>query len=85
MFFLIKDASRPAVSAPIKAAATAGIPVKSTSSRRKVLATEPISAAVAAMGMELLNIIENPNTPQKLAINRRTSRETSLRFTEVKS
>ena len=39
--------------------AVTGIPVKSTSSRRKVLATEPISAAVAAMGMELLNIIEN--------------------------
>ena len=42
-------------------------------------------ATMFAMGMELLNIIENPNTPQKLAINRRTSRETSLRFTEVKS
>ena len=43
--------------------------VKSTSSRRSVLAIAPITAVVAAIGIELLNIIENPNTPQKLAIN----------------
>ena len=68
------------MAAPINAAAAAGMPVKSTSSRRRVLAIQPIRAAIAAIGTELLNIIENPNTPQKLAINRRTSRETSLRF-----
>ena len=34
------------------------------------LLVEKINAAMAAMGMVLLNIIENPNTPQKLVINR---------------
>lgn len=69
LYFLINDASSPAVAAPINAAAAAGIPVKSTSSRRNVLAMQPIRAVIAAMGIELLNIIENPNTPQKLAIS----------------
>ena len=45
------------------------MPVKSTSSRRSVLAIQPIRAAIAAIGTELLNMIENPNTPQKLAIS----------------
>ena len=67
--FFINEASSPAVTAPINAAAAAGIAVKSTSSRRSVLAIAPITAVVAAIGIELLNIIENPNTPQKLAIN----------------
>ena len=48
----------------------AGVAVKLTSSRRNVFAMAPIKAAVAAIGIELLNIIENPNTPQKLVINR---------------
>ena len=55
------------MAAPINAAAAAGMPVKSTSSRRRVLAIQPIRAAIAAIETELLNIIENPNTPQKLA------------------
>ena len=49
LLFLIKEASNPAVSAPIKAAAAGGILVKSTSSSRSVLAMAPIKAAVAAM------------------------------------
>lgn len=40
--------------------------VKSMSSSRNVLAAAPISAAVAAMGMALLNMIEKPKTPQML-------------------
>ena len=35
-----------------------------------------MTAAVAARGTGLLNIIENPNTPQKLAIRRRTKSST---------
>ena len=42
--------------------------VKSISSKRSVFATAPIQAAVVAIGIELLNIIEKPNTPQKLVI-----------------
>ena len=43
------DASKPAVSAPMKAASADGIWVKSMSSSRNVLAAAPISAAVAAI------------------------------------
>lgn len=64
------EARSPAVNAPIKAATAAGVAVKLTSSRRNVFAMALIKAAVAAIGIELLNIIENPNTPQKLVINR---------------
>ena len=48
LLFLIKEASNPAVRAPINAAAAGGICVKSTSSSRSVLAMAPINAAVAA-------------------------------------
>mgnify|MGYP004672219911 CR=1 FL=1 len=68
--FIIVD-KRPAHNAPINAAGAAGILVKSTSSSLNVLATAPISAAVAAIGTELLNMIEKPNTPQKLAMRRK--------------
>ncbi len=68
--FFMMEARSPAVNAPIKAATAAGVAVKLTSSRRNVFAMAPIKAAVAAIGIELLNIIENPNTPQKLVINR---------------
>ena len=69
-WFLINDARIPAKSAPTKAAAAGGNEARSTSSSRRVLATAPISAAVAASFHGLLNIIENPNTPQKLKTRR---------------
>lgn len=69
---LMNEASSPAVRAPANAAAAAGMPARSTSSRRRVLAMAPMAAAVAAMCIELLNMMENPNTPQKLAINLNT-------------
>ena len=59
-WFLINDARIPAKSAPTKAAAAGGNEARSTSSSRRVLATAPISAAVAASFHGLLNIIENP-------------------------
>ena len=83
MFFLISDASSPADKAPMNAAAAGGIPVKSISSSRNVLATSPIYAAMAAMGMVLLNIIENPNTPQKLAMIRRHRSRIGFRLMDV--
>ena len=49
------------------AAAAGGIFARSTSSSLRVLATAPISAAATARRTGLLNIMENPNTPQKLA------------------
>ena len=55
----------------MKAAAAAGMPVRSTNSRRKVFARAPIAAAIAAIFTGLLNMMENPNTPQKLAIKRK--------------
>ena len=85
LFFLITDAKSPAVRAPINAAAAAGMAVKSTSSRRSVLARQPIRAAVPAILSELLNINENPKTPQKLAIMRSTSRSTAFIWIGVKS
>ena len=85
MFFLISDASSPAASAPVNAATAAGIPVKSTRDNRRVLATAPIIAAVEAMGIELLNIIENPRTPQKLAHRRKISLDAVPRCTAIKS
>ena len=39
--------------------------------KRQEFAMAPISAAVAAMGAGLLNMIENPNTPKKLIISLR--------------
>lgn len=65
--FLIIEARIPATSAPINAAAAGGIFARSTISRRRVLATAPIHPAVAASFLGLLNITENPKTPQKLA------------------
>ena len=67
---LISDARIPAVSAPTKAAPAGGMAVISTISSRRVFAMAPIPAAVAASRTGLLNIIENPNTPQKLVIRR---------------
>ena len=68
--FFIREAKIPAVSAPINAATAGGIPARSTSSRRSVFATAPIRAAIVARRAGLLNMMENPNTPQKLAIRR---------------
>ena len=85
LYCLIAEARSPAAAAPIKAATAVGIPVKSISSRRNVLAIDPISAAVAAIGMELLNMIEKPNTPQKLVISLRNRYAILLRFNSEKS
>ena len=65
VFPLIIEASSPAVNAPIKAAAAAGKD-KSTSVSRNVFAMAPMHPALAAIFFELLNIMENPNTPPKL-------------------
>lgn len=65
VFPLIIEASSPAVSAPIKAAAAAGKD-KSTSVSRNVFAMAPMHPALAAIFFELLNIMENPKTPPKL-------------------
>ena len=59
--------------------------VKSISSKRSVFATAPIRAAVAAIGIELLNIIEKPNTPQKLVIILNTNSKILLICIVVKS
>ena len=85
LFSLINDARSPAVRAPANAAAGAGIPVRSTSSSRSEFAMAPISAAVAAMGAGLLNMIENPNTPKKLIISLRIRCSTGPRFKSSKS
>ena len=69
--FFKADARIPAQNAPINAAAAGGIHAKSTSSRRSVFDIAPITAADAASTTGLLNIIENPKTPQKLIINLR--------------
>ena len=77
-------ASSPDTSAPINAAASGGIPAlrprkgsivgASTSVRRKVLDTAPISPAAAAIFTGLLNITEKPNTPIKLISMRKSVR-----------
>ena len=85
LFSLINDARSPTVRAPANAAAGAGIPVRSTSSSRSEFAMAPISAAVAAMGAGLLNMIENPNTPKKLIISLRIRCSTGVRFKSSKS
>ena len=85
LFSLINEARSPAVRAPANAAAGAGIPVRSTSSSRSEFAMAPISAAVAAMGAGLLNMIENPNTPKKLIISLRIRCSTGVRFRSSKS
>ena len=55
LLFLIKEASNPAVRAPINAAAAGGICVKSTSSSRSVLAMAPINAAEKAfLGQKMI-------------------------------
>jgi len=59
--------------------------VKSISSKRSVFATAPIQAAVVAIGIELLNIIEKPNTPQKLVIILNTNSKILLMCIVVKS
>ena len=65
----MREARIPAVKAPIKAAAAGGAFTRSTSSNRSVFAIAPILAAATASGIGLLNMMENPNTPQKLAIS----------------
>ena len=67
----MREARIPAVKAPIKAAAAGGAFTRSTSSNRSVFAIAPILAAATASGIGLLNMMENPNTPQKLARNRK--------------
>lgn len=64
------DARIPAINAPIKAAVAGGREQRSMSSKRVVLDIAPMIAAATASLMGLLNIIENPNTPQKLVSNR---------------
>ena len=73
--FFINEAKIPAVSEPIKAAAAGGKPARSTNSSLNVFAMAPIMAADVAMATGLLNIIENPNTPPKLASNLKISIE----------
>ena len=72
--FIRKEARSPAASEPTKAATAAGNSVKSTSSSLSVFATAPITAAEAAIETGLLNMMENPKTPQKLASSRRANR-----------
>ena len=83
--FLIIVARSPAVNAPTNAAAAGGNAVRSTSSNRNVLAIAPIPAATAARRVGLLNIIENPNTPQKLASRRKTIHSACVRSSFRKS
>ena len=59
--------------------------MKSTSSSRSVLAMEPITAAEAAIFTGLLNMIENPNTPTKLAARRSTRSSAGDRPSSVKA
>ena len=81
---MIREASSPAVKAPMKAAAVVGMPVRSTSSRRRVLESAPITAAIAAILTGLLNMMENPKTPQKLVSNRKIKRSIGSRLRAVK-
>ena len=86
---LISDANKPATSAAINAAAPAGMLVKSTNSNLSVLAIAPIIPAQVAISIVLLNIIENPNTPTKLAGIRKsiigiTPRSNGMKFTGFK-
>ncbi len=77
---------QPDTSAPVNAAASGGIPAlrprkgnsvgASTSVRRKVLDTAPMSPAAAAIFIGLLNITEKPNTPTKLISIRKSVRPT---------
>ena len=60
------DARSPAISAPMRAADSGSMPARSMSSRRVVLATRPMHAAVKAMRGVELNMMEKPNTPTKL-------------------
>ena len=69
IFFLIADAMSPAERAPINAAAPAGSSARSISSSRRVFAIMPIMPAVTAILRVLLNMRENPYTPQKLVIS----------------
>ena len=68
--FFKRDARSPDASAPIKAAAAGGKDARSTSSRRRVLQIAPSTAAEHASFTGLLNMMEKPNTPKKLAISR---------------
>ena len=64
------EARSPARNAPINAAAAGGILTRSINSKRKVLESAPIKPAAVARRLGLLNMIENPKTPQKLARRR---------------
>ena len=64
------EARIPAIKAPINAAAAGGREKRSMSSSLMVLETAPISPAAAASRTGLLNIMENPKTPQKPANKR---------------
>lgn len=68
---LMAEAARPEQNAPRNAAAAGAMAQRSTSSRRSVLEKAPISPAVAARRTGLLNIMEKPKTPQKLATRRK--------------
>lgn len=57
--FFKRDASTPAVNAPINAAAAGGNAARSTSSSLNVLAMAPITAADAAKGIGLLTLLKN--------------------------
>ena len=79
------EASSPAIMAAKNAAAAGGKDARSTSSRRSVLDIAPIIAADIASGTGLLNMIEKPNTPQKLVSRRNTIYCSMLRFSGRKS
>ena len=68
------EASSPAKQAPRNAAAAGGNEHRSINSRRSVLETAPISPAAAARRIGLLNIMENPKTPQNPANKRNRMR-----------
>src|SRR5699024_2102611 len=83
--FWISEDRSPAVRAPRKAATAGGQDRRSTSSSRSVLAIIPIQAAEAARGIGLLNIMENPKTPQKLAASLRKNSRTGESASEGNS
>ena len=74
------EARIPAIKAPIKAAAAGGNAERSINSKRIVFDTAPMIPAAVASRIGLLNIIENPNTPKKLANRRRTIHCHNARF-----
>ena len=78
-------AAKTAEAAAKDVAENIGVFARSTISRRRVLATAPIHPAVAASFLGLLNITENPKTPQKLAASRKRICTGTCKFNVRKS